>query len=351
MSTTTGLRTAPARRLLAGAAAAAALIGSLTACGGSAGAENSDGTTTVRYQSYAGAVDPLQLADALGKLDGIKLKRIGEVQGGPAALQALASRQTDIASSAFFGAIAQVVATGVPIKSVVATYGTNEKTGSYVVAKKGTGLTQDPHSFIGKKVAVNTLGANAEAILDTWFEKGGLSPAEIKKVTLVPLPPLNTVAALKEGQVDAAYIGVGQLKAAQEALPLEVVVKDSDVVGFYNGGGVSLREDWITGEKAASRTLVEGISFAIDYIESHERQEVLDVYVPWLVEHGYGDQVEAVEKNWAGSTGVSSKGGLIADKDISIWLDWLATRGDVDPSKIEASDVYTNEFNPTETGK
>lgn len=81
-------------------------------------------------------------------------------------------------------------------------------------------------------------------------------------------------------------------------------------------------------------------------LESHDRQQVLDVYVPWLKEQGFTDAVEAVEKNWAGSTGVSSKGGLIADKDISIWLDWLAGRGDVDPSKIKASDVYTNQFNP-----
>jgi ABC-type nitrate/sulfonate/bicarbonate transport system substrate-binding protein len=352
MSTNTALTRSPARptartrRLVAGAAASAALLASLTACGGSAGAENKDGTTTVRYQSYAGSVDPLQLADALGKLPGIKLDKVGDVTGGPASLQALVSNQIDISSSAFYGAVAQVVATGAPIKAVVSTYGTNAKTGSAVVAKKGSGLTKDPHSFIGKKVAVNTLGANAEAVLDTWFEKGGLTKAQIKKVTLVPLPPLNTVQALKEGQIDAAYIGVGQLKPAQAALPLDVIFKDSDVVGYYNGGGVELRTDWIEHQKKTSKTLVSGISYAIDYIESHDRQQVLDIYLPWLKKHGYGDYVEAVEKNWNGSTGVSSKGGLIADKDISIWLDWLGGRGDVDPSKIKASDVYTNEFNP-----
>ncbi|RJS46684.1 ABC transporter substrate-binding protein [Nocardioides cavernaquae] len=346
MSTITGLKTARTRRLIAGVAAAAALLGASTACGGSAGAENADGTTTVRYQSALGSVDTLQLAAALGKLPGIKLDKVGDVTGGPASLQALVSNQIDISSSAFYGAVAQVVATGAPIQAVVSTYGTNAKTGAAVVAKKGSSLTEDPRSFIGKKVAVNTLGANAEAVLDTWFEKGGLSTAEIKKVTLVALPPLNTVQALKEGQIDAAYIGIGQLKAAQEALPLDVIFKDSDVIGFYNGGGVSLRTDWIKNEKEASKTLVSGISYAVDYIESHDRQQVLDVYVPWLKEQGFTDAVEAVEKNWAGSTGVSSKGGLIADKDISIWLDWLAGRGDVDPSKIKASDVYTNQFNP-----
>ena len=338
--------TAPRRRILQGVVATAALA-LLTACGAVAAESEGDGPTTVRYQSYPGAVDPLELADALGELDGIKLDKVGDVQGGPASLQALASNQVDISSSAFFGATAQVVATGAPIKSVVATYGTNEKTGSAVVALEDSDLTDDPHSFIGKKVAVNTLGANAEAVLDTWFAKGGLSSEEIDQVTLVPLPPLNTVQALKQGQIDAAYIGSGQLKAASDAVPIKTIFKDSDVVGFYNGGGVSLRNEWIEDLPETSETLVAGISAAIDYIESHDRQQVLDIYVPWLKEHGYADSVEAVEQNWAGSTGVSSKGGVISDKDIEIWLDWLASRGDVDPSKIEPSDVYTNQFNPS----
>lgn len=346
MSTTT---TAPVRRLLAGTAALAALLGGLTACG-SAGAEPGkaeDGSTVVRYQSYPGSVDPLQLADALGKLPGITLEKVGDVQGGPESLRALASNQVDISSSAFYGAIAQTVATGVPIKAVISTYGTNAKTGSAIVAKKGSGLTGDPHSFVGKKVAVNTLGANAEAVLDTWFAKGGLSRDEIKKVTLVPLPPLNTAQALSNGQVDAAYVGVGQLKAIGDAVPVDTIVKDSDVVGFYNGGGVSLRENWIEGETEASKTLVSGLAHAIDYIESHDRAEVLAVYTKWLEQNGYADAVPVVEKNWIGSTGVSSKGGVIADKDIAIWLDWLDSRGDVDGDKIKPSDVYTNEFNPT----
>ena len=332
------------RRLLAGSAAATALLGSLTACGGAASGDGGE-VTTIRYQSSQGAVDVLQFAAALGELDGLKLKKVGDVTGGPASIQALASNQIDVGASCFFGAIAQTVATGVPIKAVVATYGTNDKTGAAIVAKKGSGLTDDPHSFIGKKIAVNTLGANAEAVLDTWFDKGGLSQDDIKKVTLVALPPLNTAQALKQGQVDGAYIGVGQLKAAQEAVDLDVLFRDSDVIGLYNGGGFTLRDDFIKKNPKTSQQIVTGVSRAVDYIESHSRDEVLDVYTKWLDKNGYHDYIEAVEKNWAGSNGVSSKGGRIADKDISIWLDWLASRGDVDTSKIKPSDVYTNKLN------
>jgi hypothetical protein len=53
-----------------------------------------------------------------------------------------------------------------------------------------------------------------------------------------------------------------------------------------------------------------------------------------------------VDQNWAGTTGVATKKtAAISAGDISLWLDWLADRGDVDPSKITATDVYTNAYN------
>ena len=71
-------------------------------------------------------MDPLELADALGYLEGLKLDKVGDVQGGPESLQALATNQIDISAAAFFGASAKLIATGVPIKAVVATYGSND---------------------------------------------------------------------------------------------------------------------------------------------------------------------------------------------------------------------------------
>ena len=130
-------RVGPGRtRIAALGAALLATVALAAGCGGSSSATNSDGTTTIRYQSSQGSVDVLQFADALGYLKGIKLKKVGDVTGGPQSLQALASNQIDIGASAFFGAIAQLVATGVPIEAVVATSGSNAKVGSVIVAPK-----------------------------------------------------------------------------------------------------------------------------------------------------------------------------------------------------------------------
>lgn len=322
-------------------------VGALSACGSASAHENADvEVTTIRYQTYAGNVDPLQLADALGYLDGLTLKKVGDVTGGPQSVQALTSHQIDISSSCFFGAIAQLVATGAPIKAVASTYGSNDKISSGIVTLQGSSI-HEARDLVGKKVAVNTLGANAEAVIDTWLKKSGLSDDDIKKVTLVPLPPLNTVQALQQHQVDAADLQSGQIKATEETgVKLQTVVNDTDVVGPYNGGGVAMTDDFLKDNPKTSEQLVTGVAKAVRYIESHSREETLKVYDAWLNDHGYDDYVEAVDKNWGGSTGVASKKTAgISDNDISLWLDWLADRGDVDPSKISPSDVYTNDYN------
>lgn len=348
----TTLTRRPSARIAALAAVSALAAGGLTACGAAQASSSGAGgeTTTIRYQSSAGAVDLLQLADALGYLHGLTLKKVGDVTGGPQSLQALTSHQIDISASAFFGAIAQLVATGAPIKAVVATYGSNADVSSAVVTLEGSSITS-AKDLIGKKVAVNTLGANAEAVIDTWLQKSGLSQADIKKVTLVPLAPLATIQALQQHQVDAADIGSGQIQAAlTTGVKLATLVKDTDVVGNYSGGGFAIENDFAKKNPKTTEELVTGVAKAVQYVASHDRASVLKVYDAWLTKNGYGSYVAATDQNWGGHTGVASADASITDKDISQWLDWLGSRGDVDPKKIKPSDVYTNQYNDLAKG-
>jgi ABC-type nitrate/sulfonate/bicarbonate transport system substrate-binding protein len=331
-------------RTIAWITALLALLLPLSACGGAADGAGGGEVTTIRYQSYAGAVDPLQLADALGYLDGLELEKVGDTTGGPMSLQALASRQTDIGASAFFGAITQLVATGVPIKAVIPTYGSENGLDQKLVVPADSPI-ESARDLIGKKIAVNTLGANSEAILDTWFDQEGLTKEEQDQVTLVVLPPLNTPQALEEGQVDAAVVAFLGYEQAAKTMELRTVVKDVDVVGPYSGGGLSMRTDFMEQNPTTTKTLVEGVAKAVNFIETHEEQEVFDVLFPYLEEKGFGDYIEPVEANFPGTLGVPAEP-TIEDADIELWLDWLESRGDVDTGAIEPSDVYTNEYNP-----
>lgn len=334
--------TSGSHRLAALVAIVLLTVAGLTACkaSGASGGEE----TTIRYQSYAGAVDPLILAAALGELDGLTLDRVGDVTGGPQSLQALVSRQTDISSSAFYGAIAQLVSTGAPIKAVIPSYGSNDKTNQKVVVLDDSGI-KDAHDLVGKKIAVNTLGANAEAVLDTWFQQSGLSEEEQDQITLVPLPPLNTPDALAKGQVDAAVVGYLSYQQMASELGVREVTDDVEVVGGpYAGGGLAMRTDFIEQNPDTSRQLVEGIATAIEFIETHDKQEVFDVYFPYLKEQGFEDYIPAIEANFPGTLGIDAHA-VISDEDISRWTSWLEGRGELD-GDLDPSEVYTNELNP-----
>jgi ABC-type nitrate/sulfonate/bicarbonate transport system substrate-binding protein len=334
------------RRLIAIVAVLIAALGGLTACGSAAGSgAGGEEETTIRYQSYAGAVDAFLLADALGEFKGLTLERVGDITGGPQALQALISNQTDIGGSAFYGAIAQLVGTGAPIKAVVPSYGSNDKTNSKVVVLKDSGI-RTARDLIGKKVAVNTLGANNEAVLDTWFDQEGLTDAEQDQITLVPLPPLNTPEALGKGQVDAAVLSFIGYKTTAAQYDVVELTNDVEVVGGpYVGGALTLRNEFIERNPNTSRQLVEGVLTAIEFIETHTTQELFDVYFPYLEKEGYSDYIPAIEANFPGTLGLDPKP-VIADEDIQRWVDWLDSRGEFDGGKFDVSDVYTNEFNP-----
>ncbi len=324
----------------AGAALVLAGVG-LTGCAASEAAAGK-GTDTIRYQGYQGSVNLPELAAALGDLKGVKLKYVGTVQGGPQSIQALVSNQVDY-GAAFNGAIAQIASTGAPITSVISYYGSSDTITASIIVKKDSGITS-ARDLIGKKVAVNTLGANAEAVLDTYLAKGGLSQDEIKKVTLVPLPGINEEAALRSGKVDAAYLGGALQDSALSRPGLKILTTDVALVGPYNGGSIVLRNQFIKDNPELTKKFVAGLAKALVYTETHSVDDVRTKLQDWLTKQGRPDDAKALAL-WKG-TGVATHAGLIRDKDFDLWLDWLKSRGDVKADSLKAADIYTNKFNP-----
>jgi ABC-type nitrate/sulfonate/bicarbonate transport system substrate-binding protein len=328
-------------------ATAALLVGAVaaSACGVSNADSGVEGyeTTTIRYQSISGGIiDPAELADALGYLGPIELERVGDVQGGPEALRATATGQVDY-GGAFNGAIAKLAATGAPLTSVVSYYGSSGDVSSSVLVLEDSPV-QEPEDLVGKKVAVNTLGANAEAVLDTWLRDGGLTEDEIADVTLVPLPAISTEAALRKGQIDAAYLFGAGRDLALEHGGLRTVVTDIDLVGEYNGGSLVMRDDFLAENPQTTEKFVGALAKAIDFAQTHEAQEVRDVMADYYEKTGRSEQVEALQL-WRG-TGVSTEGGVISEDDFTLWLDWLEAEGQVDEDSLDPGDLFTNEYNP-----
>ncbi|WNM40270.1 ABC transporter substrate-binding protein [Micromonospora halotolerans] len=327
--------------------AAAVTLLALTAAAG-CGADGAGGrqTTELRYQGSVGQVTLPELAADLGYLGDVRLDWIGNVTGGPADIQATATGQTDF-GGAFNGAIVKLRAAHAPITAVVAYYGSDAQTfqGYYVLQDSPI---RGPRDLIGKKVGMNTLGAHAEAVLKTWLVKGGLTPAEIAKVELVALPPVNTEQSLRQKQIDVAVLGGVIRDKAVAAGGVRTVFTDYELLGAFSGGSYVFRDDFMRRNPATVRAFVSAVGKAVEWARTQPRETVVARLEAIIAKRGRNEDPSLV-RYWK-STGVAGTGGVIRDREFGTWIDWLADSGELKGARPKPADLYTNRFNEFAAG-
>ena len=324
-------------------------IALLAGCLKKEGAEGSPEVTELRYQGSASRVTIPELAEDLGYLAPLKLKWVGNTISGPQDIQAAASGDVDF-GGAFTGSIVNLIRAKAPIRMVVFTSGLNEKncTGYYVLddstVKKGRDL-------IGRKIAVNTVGAHHEFMIREYLRREGLSREEIKDVSLVVVPPLNGEQTLRQKQVDVTALGTILKDKALERGGIRPLFTDYGLFGEFSTWGFVMTEKFIRKNPKATRKFVEATAKTIEWVRSRPREEVIARFQKIISKRGRNENGEPL-KYWQ-STGVAGKGGLIAEKEVQIWIDWLVRDGQLKEGEVKAADVYTNEFNPylAEAGK
>ncbi|MDE5445594.1 ABC transporter substrate-binding protein [Bradyrhizobium sp. CSA207] len=305
--------------------------------------ENSE----IRYQGSAGQVTFIELAEDLGYLAPLKLKWIGNSISGPQDIQTVVTGDIDI-GGAFYGAILKLIAAKVPVKAVVGYYGSDANTYYGYFVKEDSPIKAG-RDLIGKKVAVNTLGAHLEFVLREYLARNGLSAGEARQVTLVAIPPVSGEQALRQGQVEVSALGGVLRDKALERGGIRSLFIDTDLFGQFTGGAYVLREKFMKDNPNASRKLVEGISRAIEWAQITPPEEVRARFDGIIAERKRNEDASSI-KYWK-STGVASKGGVISDSEIQVWIDWLVKDGLFKPGQVKASDTYTNAFNYFRPGK
>lgn len=320
----------------------------LTACSlpSTEAASSAKGPVTLRYQGSANNVTLPELAAALGYFPTLRLRWVGNTTSGPQDIQSAATGQTDF-GGAFSGAVVKLVDAGAPVKAVVNYYGSDARSfiGFYVKDSSGIRTARD---LIGRKIAVNTLGAHAEAVIDTYLQKNGLTPAEVQKVQLVVLPPNDSEQALRRGQVDAAALSGVLQDHAVAAGGLRSLFSDYSLFGAFNGGQYVLREDFIAQHPSAAREFVTGVAKAIEWERTTPRDQVIAKFTSIITRRGRNEKTDNL-RYWK-SVGIPSKGGAITDEDFTRWQAWLEQAGIVDKGALKPSRLYTNRFNGLVTG-
>jgi ABC-type nitrate/sulfonate/bicarbonate transport system substrate-binding protein len=295
----------------------------------------------IRYQGWAGQVTFPELAEDLGYLAPLKLKWVGNTISGPQDIQTVVTGDIDI-GGAFYGAIIKLIAAKAPIKAVVGYYGSDDNTYNGYYVKEDSPI-RSARDLIGKRVAVNTLGAHLEFVLREYLARNGLGAAEAKQVTLVAIPPVAGEQALRQGSVDVTTLSGILRDKALERGGLRRLFADTDLFGNFTGGSYVLRDKFIKDNPNTSRKLIEGVSRAIAWAQATPPEEVRARFERIIAERKRNEDASPI-KYWK-STGVATKAGVIGDAQVQVWIDWLVKDGLLKPDQLKPSDIYTNAFN------
>ncbi|MFI1159360.1 ABC transporter substrate-binding protein [Streptomyces sioyaensis] len=338
------LTPATRRQFLALLGLSAAAVSCGTAVGG--GSSGKGQTKTLRYQGWAGQVTLPELAEDLGYLKDVKLKWVGNTISGPQDIQSAATGQTDF-GGAFNGAVVKLAANKTPIKAVVSYYGSDKAAfnGYYVLEDSPLRSARD---LRGGKVGMNTLGAHAEALLDIYLQRGGLSRAEADKVEPLVVPPVNTEQALRQKQIDVAVLGGILRDKAVASGGIRPLFTDYELLGAFSAGTYVMTDRFLQQNPDTARTFVTAVGRAIDWSRSTPRKEVIARMTEIVKKRGRNEDTAPLQY-WK-SFGVAETAGRIKGKDLQLWIDWLAERGDIKKGQVRLEDLYTNEFNAAGAG-
>ncbi|MDV6286778.1 ABC transporter substrate-binding protein [Rhodococcus jostii] len=333
-------------RTLAAAAALLTFTSLAVACSGSETTTTADGKTVLRYEGSTGQVSFPELAADLGYYQKVELNWIGDTTSGPQSIQNAATGQTDF-GGAFNGAVLKLAAADSPITSVIGYYGSDKETFNGYYVLDGSPITS-ARDLIGKKVGMNTLGAHHEFLVREWLAREGLTPDEIKQVELTVVPPVNTEQALRQGQIDVGTLGSVFRDKAVERGGIRPLFTDESIFGSFTYGSLLFRDDFIAKNKDAVADFVQGTARAIRWTQTTPRDDVIAKYKDIITKRGRNETTDLV--GYWKSPGVAGPGGVITDKEIQTWIDWLVRNGELEDGKLTPADVYTNEYNPYANG-
>ncbi|MGF7031115.1 ABC-type nitrate/sulfonate/bicarbonate transport system substrate-binding protein [Paenibacillus mucilaginosus] len=296
----------------------------------------------LRYQGSPGTVTLPELAEDLGYLAPVKLKWIGNTTSGPQSIQAATTGDTDF-GGAFNGAIVKLIAAKAPITALFGYYGEDAKTynGYYVLEDSSI---KGPRDLIGKQIAMNTLGAHHEFMVKEYLHRAGLTNEEIKQVTLLAIPPANGEQVLRQKQVEVSTLGGIYQDKAKERGGIRPVFTDLELFGEFTAGSIIMTNRFIKTNPNTTKKFVEGVAKAIEWSRTTPREEVIARMEKIAKDRGRSEDNSNI-KYWK-SWGVAGKGGLIAEKEFQVWIDWLVKDGQLKEGQLKAADLYTNKFNP-----
>ncbi len=282
--------------------------------------------------------------------EGVRVEVINGIQsgGGTVILQALLANNIDTGGSAWPAWI-NIIARGGKIKALL---GVLVSTKDNECSKQGLLVLDDStihtiKDLVGKRIAVNVLGAEADYVIRLYLKKHGLS---ISQVELVVVPVAQQEQMLRNRQVDAVSfgtIGVPEfgMTVANGGVRQIPGTTNFETKGAAVLGPIGFRNDFIEKHPDTVRRYLRAYDVArrIIYNEFQKNPErVRKAYADMSVEKGSNPDFARFYQ----ATAWTPDFPFIVDKDVQWWIDRFIEDGLLKPGQIKPSDIYTNEFNP-----
>jgi ABC-type nitrate/sulfonate/bicarbonate transport system substrate-binding protein len=276
--------------------------------------------------------DPVYIADEKGwfEEEGLKIKWVGEISASQLVLSVatevidFANRHTPLILSANAG--------GAKLKIIAAGAKTTPKRPhmKYLVLENSTIRTVK--DFKGKKIGINSFGACSEYVLKEYLRRNGLE----KDIQFVVIPDPNQEQALKQGLIDVGVLHSPYYEKAVEADGMREVFNDYVVDKGLSGMlPYFTSEDFIKKHPDIVRKFVKVLVRASNWTNSHH-EEAGRIFA----------KRRGLDPQFAGSWEYYKDGIIPGDEPVQWWIDLLVKEGKLQKGQIQASNVYTNSFNP-----
>ena len=286
---------------------------------------------TVRYVNFK-VYDPVYVALEKGFFAkrGVNVEILGDVLGGPTAIQAVASGAADAGLSSV-PALINANAAGLPVQGVVDIQTTleNQHLQRWFVRKDSP--IQSLADLPGKTYAVNLWKSSFHYTSLMALQKAGVDP---ETVNFVMLSFADQIPALINGDIDVAglippYQGYLEQQYGDQVRELH---NDYDLYGQKHVSLIFVNRVWAEYNPDAALRFGLGVRDAIDWIEANQAEAAA------IVGRYTGIDSEAV-----GEYHFTKHGNVKLD-DVAFWLAGLRERGDVTADWLTPDQVATNKY-------
>lgn len=287
---------------------------------------------TVRYVNFR-VYDPVYVAIDQGffRKRGIEVEIIGDVLGGPTAIQAVAAGSAEAGLSSL-PALINASSSGLPVigvSDVQSAIGSQPLEEFFSLEASGIQTIAD---LRGRRIAVNLWRSSFHYTLLIALEQAGIAEDEVE---FVLLPFENQASALEGGQV--ALIGLMEPYTSQARLVygdrFRRLFTALDVFGERQFTTHFVNRDWAEHNPHLARAFVDGVVDAIAWIEANPAaaRPIIARYT-------------GIQEQYIPTYHFQPDGQVVMD-DVRFWLDYMQKRGDIDVRTLTAEDIATNRFN------